>query len=71
MTLRDKPCYAVIGDSHTQNFHQEGLNFYERLIIALAGNPEMFLIDGKSIESGDAAKIIIESANAIMKELEK
>jgi hypothetical protein len=71
MKLADKPAYACVGDSISQNFLQEGITFREALILALAGNPEMFQVDGKSLDTSDGVAIVIETADAMIAEMEK
>ena len=76
MNLADKPCYP-----HTQVFQSDdkqgivsenGLNFRERLIIALASNPEMFKDDkGNANDFDMVARDIIYQADAIIKLLEE
>ena len=83
MNLADKPCYPKIAYSyddqegeHPYIYEDEGLAFRERLIIALASNPFIFQYTPNiepdcTINSDRNAKILINQADAIIKELMK
>ena len=76
MKLADKPVYACVGDSISQNYLQEGLTFRERLIIALASDPMMKAtrLNGCNqyeYSSDLTTKKIIRQADAILAEMEK
>ena len=76
MKLADKPVYACVGDSISQNYLQEGLTFRERLIIALASNPAIpngisgIFADSKEFQE-QVANVILSQADAIIAEMEK
>jgi hypothetical protein len=76
MKLADKNCYPFTmpmfkGENLEPNVFYSGLTFREALILALAGNPEMFQVDGKSLDTSDGVAIVIETADAIIAEMEK
>ena len=68
MKLADKPCYAAIGDSRSQNYLQEGLTFKERLVIALASNPAFVNME---LSYDVCAEYMVLQTDAIIAELEK
>jgi hypothetical protein len=76
MNLADKPCYPLddldrVKDPNDIDYYT-GLTLRERLIISLAGNPNMTFprrnSDGGYEESN--AKAIVAQADAIIKEME-
>lgn len=78
MKLADKPVYAVVGDSISQNYLQEGLTYKQWLVGMLASNPMVQQIVysdtpliSKSWDVTKTAKAIIQQADAIISELEK
>ena len=77
MKLADKPCYPakVFENAETlpnvMEVYYPGITFKERLIIALASNPEMMLNDDKDAMQFDLVALgIVEQADAIIKEME-
>ena len=86
MKLADKPCYPCeiveqVPSNSTNGFvniesYHSGLTFRERLIIALARNPSMIIQFAGNDDrlypyQPVTAKVIIEQADAIIKEMEK
>ena len=74
MNLADKPCYPE-GAREIESYNM-GLTFKERLIIALASNPEIFIIrnsDGTidQLTFDTIGNDIKNCADAIIKEIEK
>lgn len=70
MNLKDKLCYP----SPLKNDTKEGLTFRERLIIALASNPEMMCVNKEFdslIDKDITAENLIKQADAIIKQLEE
>ena len=65
MNLADKPCYPLSNINLTG--YNKGLTFRERLIIALASSR---LVD-KNVPSGSSVEMIIETADKIIKEMQK
>ena len=70
MNLADKPCYSQRKLDSTGKPYGfiTGLTFRERLIIALASNPQMVM---NAEGDGWNAKTITDQADAIIKEMEK
>ena len=68
--LADKPCYPFsYFDRETgTNLSYTGITLRERLIIALASNPQMVM---NAEGDGWNAKTITDQADAIIKEMEK
>ena len=63
MKLADKPCYPA-----KVSTHYPGITIRERLIIALASNPEMMVNDDRdAMEFEQVASGIILQADAIIK----
>ena len=66
MKLADKPCYPKTPHSN------EGLTFRERLIIALAGNPNFAQWqDDDPVQREINARDICKQADTIIKRMEK
>ena len=85
MNLADKPCYPVIyHDAEGNELVEAGVTFRERLIIALAGNPALIMVDEKIKDRNpdsvttekivypvQSTKAMIQFADAIIKELDR
>jgi len=67
MNLGDKPCYPTV--------ERAGITFRERLIIALASNPNItrsgYKMDSKTESLKPDTEDLFNYADAIIKELEK
>ena len=69
--LADKRCYPLNGNAPRGS--RTGLTFRERLIIALAGNPEMICSlkeDENFIDEKITSKNLVKQADAIIEQLE-
>ena len=87
MNLSEKPCYPAPYQAYENHKDggwyiecADGLTFRERLIIALASNPEIIKIiynspkelrDANGGANASVSILIIEQADAIIKEMEK
>ena len=77
MNLSEKPCYplslttidgqAMDNVDYDKSKETSGITFRERLIIALASSR---LVD-KNVPSGSSVEMIIETADKIIKEMQK
>jgi len=73
MKLAEKQCYPGEELINNKLHHYRGLTFRERLIIALAGNPEMICSlkeDENFIDEKITSENLVKQADAIIKQLE-
>ena len=79
MRTTDKPCYPIFNDigivtsSISQDLDKEcfsGITFRERLIIALASNPNLIYRNSERWNESNNAIGILKQADAIIKEME-
>lgn len=74
MKLADKPVYATVGDSVSQNYLQEGLTYKQWLVGMLASNPAVVEFNESATYENNLSintKAVIDQADAIIAELEK
>ena len=78
MNLADKPVYSAVADKSTDDFYESGLTYKQWLVGMLASNSMVQRITfsdtpliSRTWDLDKTAKVIIDQADAIIKQLEK